>query len=394
MIEIKDKALCCGCTACSSVCPKDCIQMSDDNEGFKYPSVNVDLCINCGLCEKVCPINKDKPTDEMTKSYVARIKDDDILKKSTSGGAFSALSKVVFDADGVVFGGVFDDDFNVIHTYAEKESDGIKFRGSKYVQSDMGDCFTKVREFLDSGRYVLFSGTPCQTAGLLSYLRKPYDNLITVDFVCRAVPSPKVWKKYRDFICKKYNSKIKSASFRSKHYGYHCSSMKIDFENGKSQVQGISTNLFTKSFFQGVSCRPSCYKCAFKTVERNSDITVFDCWSISRYRPDKKDDDKGYSAVIVHNRRAEEFFKKASEMLEVYEADTDVLISTDGTYAVKSIDANPKREEYFRLLNTDMPLDKVVDSVIPIKTSKKIINKCKGILYKTHLLQILEKMKK
>ena len=170
--------------------------------------------------------------------------------------------------------------------------------------------------------------------------------------------------------------------------------MKIDFENGKSQAQGISTNLFTKSFFQGVSCRPSCYKCAFKTVERNSDITVFDCWSISRYRPDKKDDDKGYSAVIVHNRRAEEFFKKASEMLEVYEADTDVLISTDGTYAVKSIDANPKREEYFRLLNTDMPLDKVVDSVIPIKTSKKIINKCKGILYKTHLLQILEKMKK
>ena len=209
MIEIKNKVLCCGCTACSSVCPKGCIQMVSDFEGFKYPSVNTDLCINCGLCEKVCPIKKDKPTDEITKSYAVRIKDDDILEKSTSGGAFSALSKVVFDADGVVFGGAFDDEFNVIHTYAEKESDGIKFRGSKYVQSDMGECFSKVKKFLDSGRYVLFSGTPCQTAGLLSYLQKPYDNLITVDFVCHAVPSPKVWEKYRDFLRKKYNSKIK-----------------------------------------------------------------------------------------------------------------------------------------------------------------------------------------
>lgn len=394
MIEIKDKVLCCGCTACSSVCPKGCIEMVSDCEGFKYPSVNADLCINCGLCEKVCPIKKEKPSDELTKSYVARIKDSDILEKSTSGGAFSALSKVVFDENGVVFGGAFDEEFNVIHTYAEKEADGIKFRGSKYVQSDMGECFSKVREFLDSGRTVLFSGTPCQTAGLLTFLRKPYDNLITVDFVCHAVPSPKVWEKYRDYLCKKYNSKIKSVNFRSKYYGYHCSSMKVDLENGKSEANGISTDLLMKSFFQNVCCRPSCYQCAFKTVERYADITVFDCWNISRYCPDKKDDDRGYSAVIVHNRRADEFFKRAAVQLEFYQADTDILISTDGTYAVKSIDSNPKREEYFRLLNTDMPLDKVVDKTIPIKTSNKIINKLKGFLYRTHILQILEKIKK
>lgn len=394
MIMIKNKKDCCGCTACSSVCPQKCIVMQEDNEGFKYPQIDQSKCTDCGLCEKVCPVKKEKPSDEITKSYVVRTKDACVLASSTSGGAFTALSDVIFSEGGVVFGGAFDKDFNVIHDYAESKTDGEKFRGSKYVQSEMGNTFSRVKEFLDEGRLVLFSGTPCQTAGLVSFLRKPYDNLITVDFVCHAVPSPKVWEKYRSFLRKKYNSEIKNVNFRSKHYGYHCSSMKIDFENGKSKINGLNTDLLMKSFFQNVCCRPSCYDCKFKTIERYCDITVFDCWNITRYVKEKKDDDKGYSAVILHNSKAERLFNKAADTLEVYSADTDLLIQTDGTYAIKSIDQNPKREEYFRLLNSPMELDEVVNRVIPIKKSKIIIGKCKGFLYRTHLLHLLQKIKK
>lgn len=393
-IGINNKKDCCGCTACSSACPKGCITMTEDSEGFYYPSVNLDLCIDCGLCEKACPIKKDIPSDNIQQAFVARINDDAVLMNSSSGGAFTALSRFAIDNGYTVYGGAYNQQFDVIHDSATTNEDAVKFRGSKYVQSYLGDTFKKIKAQLDNGENVLFSGTPCQCAGLSTYLKKPYSNLVTVDFVCHAVPSPKVWRLYKDYLTQKYKSKIKSVNFRSKVYGYHCSSIKIDMENGKSQKKGLNTDMFLKSFFFNVSCRPSCYDCHFKTVDRMCDITVFDCWNITRFVPQKKDDDRGYSAVIVHSEKGAEFFKNASSCLEVYDAELDTLIKYDGKYAVKSIDYTPKREEYFKLVNEGLSIDKITKNVIPIKLKNRLMGKTKGFLHATGLMSVVQKIKK
>lgn len=198
MITITKKQDCCGCTACSNVCSKNAIKMVADAEGFLYPKINADLCNNCGLCEKVCPIiNKVNETVTKQHGYVVQNKDSKVLKESTSGGAFTAIAEYVIKKGGIVFGAAFDNDFRVIHTSAESVSDLRKFRNSKYVQSDPNDTFRQVRSILKTGRLVCYSGTPCQIEGLKSFLINDYENLITIDVVCHAAPSPLIWEKYK-----------------------------------------------------------------------------------------------------------------------------------------------------------------------------------------------------
>ena len=207
MIEIVNKADCCGCTACMAVCPKKCIEMKDDIEGFKYPSIDTNKCIHCDKCNSVCPIQKpSKQEDKPAEVYFVQSTDESIRASSTSGGMFTALAEHVISKNGVVFGVAFkdSDSWEVIHTVAEDKKEIEKFRGSKYVQSDVGNCFSATRDNLINNRLVLFSGTPCQIAGLKKYLGKEYSNLITVDVVCRAVPSPFVWSKYVELFKNKY----------------------------------------------------------------------------------------------------------------------------------------------------------------------------------------------
>ena len=219
MIPITDKRNCCGCTACSQVCPKHCITMQMDSEGFKYPHVDTSLCVECGLCEKVCPyLNKYPIPIKKPASFACKTKNDELREKSSSGGLFTVLAAKVIQEGGVVFGAKFDAEWNVVHGYSETEEGLAAFRGSKYVQSDLGNCFTEVKNFLKSERQVLFTGTPCQVAGLNHFLQKKYDNLITVDFVCHCVPSPLVWKKYLEELCG--DTTIKSVSFRDKSEGW------------------------------------------------------------------------------------------------------------------------------------------------------------------------------
>ena len=199
MIDIKEKNNCCGCSACVQICPKQCISMAADNEGFLYPQVNSAICIDCGLCEKVClVINQSAPREPLVV-YAAKNNNEDIRLKSSSGGIFTLLAEKVIEEGGVVFGAKFDADWNVIHDYTETIEGLAAFRGSKYVQSIIGDNFKTAKQFLNNGRKVLFSGTPCQIAGLKKYLRKEYDNLLTVDVVCHGVPSPMVWRDYLDY---------------------------------------------------------------------------------------------------------------------------------------------------------------------------------------------------
>ena len=232
MIHITEKFYCCGCMACVSVCPKQCIKMIEDEEGFLYPEIDASRCIDCKLCEKVCPELCQKEERSPLSVYAAKNKNEQIRLASSSGGIFTLLAEKVIDEDGVVFGARFNEKWDIVHDYKETKEGLVAFRGSKYVQSYMGDCYQKVKSFLQQGREVMFTGTPCQIAGLKNYLRKDYDNLLTVDVVCHGVPSPKVWRIYLDEIARKGGkntvlshpicgkAEIKSIDFRSKSTGW------------------------------------------------------------------------------------------------------------------------------------------------------------------------------
>ena len=196
-IDTLEKKDCSGCMACMNICPKNAIMMKEDKNGFKYPKIDEKLCIDCGLCSKACPvINKLKENLYNIKVYACKNKDENIRKKSSSGGLFTLFAKYILDQEGVVFGAKYDENLRVIHDYIEKDDNINEFRGSKYVQSDINSTYAKAKKFLSNGRKVLFTGTPCQIEGLITYLGKNYSNLYTQDFICHGVPSPKVWKKY------------------------------------------------------------------------------------------------------------------------------------------------------------------------------------------------------
>lgn len=230
MIVITDKVTCCGCWACENICPKHCVVMKEDNEGFRYPEVDVEVCIECGLCEAVCPIlHKPIKEHEETIGYVIQHKDNNIRRDSTSGGFFSAISDYVLNQNGYVFGAIYNKKMEVVHYGTNKKEEIQLFRGSKYVQSKIGHTYQEAKKLLQTGCLVCFSGTPCQIAGLKNYLKKDYANLITVDLVCHGNPSPLLFRKYLEYQQIKYKNKVTGVKFRDKYYGYNYSTMTLDF---------------------------------------------------------------------------------------------------------------------------------------------------------------------
>ncbi len=297
MIEIKDKRHCCGCTACEQVCPKHCISMQEDEEGFKYPCVDASLCINCELCKKVCPYLNSYPIPtEKPASYACKTKDDELREKSSSGGLFTILATHIIQDGGVVFGAKFDDNWSVVHGYAETLDGLSAFRGSKYVQSDLGDSFNQVKDFLKGGREVMFTGTPCQVAGLNHFLQKKYDNLITVDFVCHSVPSPLVWKKYLDEL--RGDRIIKGVSFRDKSEGWARYGLYVLADNVLLTKGSHHDNIYMKAFLSNLIVRPGCKNCPVRCYQSGADITIADCWGFNEFHPELNDD-KGMSLALL-----------------------------------------------------------------------------------------------
>ena len=350
-IKIYDKSLCCGCTACKSICPKNAIEMREDEEGFLYPLVNQDKCVNCGLCKKICPLlNKNKIKDEIQRGYIIQNKDRKVREESTSGGAFSEIAYYVLNNKGVVFGACIDNHQNVYHRYIEKIEDIRLFRGSKYVQSDLKDTFKQAKLFLEKGRMVCFSGTPCQIAGLKKYLNRDYNNLITVDVVCRGVPSPLVLKKYLEYQKKKLNSKeIKEIIFRDKSiYGYDYSVLTVKTDN-KTYHNGIDTDPYLRAFFSNMSIRQSCYNCHFRTVDRVSDFTIWDCYISEKF--DKTfDDNKGTTRVLLHTKKALEIFKQIQEKYKFKEIQVKELVADSKEINI-GIEWNKNRTQFFKDIN-------------------------------------------
>ena len=325
MIEIKDKKDCCGCWACVQRCPKHCITMKEDSEGFLYPEVDPALCINCGLCEKVCPVMNRGEERRPQETLAAINPDEEVRLASSSGGIFTLLATQVLAEGGVVFGARFNDRWEVVHGETEDVGGLAAFRGSKYVQSRIGDSFAKAEYYLKAGRKVLFSGTPCQIAGLRHFLRKEYDGLLTVDFICHGVPSPGVFRQYlKEVTARQRGGKntvsshplssipesdapIAGIRFRDKVKGWK----KFSFSLTLSATEGSGTknsvflsevftkNLYLKGFLADLYLRPSCYSCPAKSLSSGSDVTIADFWGVSSVLPDW-DDDRGTSVVLVN----------------------------------------------------------------------------------------------
>ena len=345
---MKSKSECCGCSACEQICPVGCIKMQEDEEGFLYPKIDETKCIHCKKCEKVCPIRYPNKKNKETKTYVAYAKDEEIRKKSSSGGIFSLLAKSVLLQNGVVFGAAFDAQFQVHHIGVTKIEELEKLRGSKYLQSRVEHTFCEAENYLKEGKLVLYSGTACQIEGLQKYLGKSYENLLTMDVLCHGVPSPKIWKLYLKQLKTKYDSKIEKVHFRNKKDGWKKYLILIRFENAKKHLIYFKKDKFMKMFLSNINLRPSCHNCQFKAIPRSSDITLGDCWGIEDYMPEM-DDDGGTSVILVHTVKGEEQLKKMKESMVYREAELDKALPPVSD-SRKSVRTHPNRKKYWNAL--------------------------------------------
>lgn len=305
MIALKEKNVCCGCQACKEACPTKCISMVCDNEGFLYPKVNQVDCVDCHLCEKICPLlNKTTVRETAPIScYAAISRDTQNRLLSSSGGVFSLLAESIIKRGGVVFGARFDEQFNVFHSHTETCAGIEPFRGSKYAQSDLRDSYSQVKQFLKEKRPVLFSGTPCQIAGLRGYIQhKDDDNLFLVSVVCHGAPSPQVWKEYLKDVTN--GAQPTAVSMRDKSEGWSKYRMIIRRDD-ESFLDTIATDTpFMKAFLNDLILRPSCYSCQFRG-NHGSDLTLGDYWGIENIHPDMSDD-KGTSLILVYTAKGQQ----------------------------------------------------------------------------------------
>lgn len=346
MIKVDDKSQCCGCEACRSVCPKKCISMKADKEGFLYPEVDLSQCIDCKLCEKVCPVLQPAFLDRKTKVFAGINNDIKIRLQSSSGGIFTLLAERTLRKGGIVFGACFDEQWNVVHSYTTTIEGLARFRGSKYVQSSIGDSFLQAKKFLDEGREVLFSGTPCQIGGLKNFLRKSYQNLLTVDVVCHGVPSPKIWRSYlHESVCNAYHikkrdssfsltDKIINISFRSKENGWKDFCMSIAYKNGRKEMVPFYKDTYMNMFLSNLSLRPSCYVCPTKLHYEQSDITLADFWGVDQLHPEM-DDDKGCGLILVHNDYALTLLQNLDCQLQEQRLDEVIAYNPSIIHSVK-----------------------------------------------------------
>lgn len=347
MINLKNKQDCCGCSACAQRCPKQCISMQMDNEGFLYPQVDISKCIDCHLCEKVCPVINQYEARTPLNVYAAKNSDDEVRHQSSSGGIFTLLAEQTIKDGGVVFGACWDKEWNVKHDSVDNISDLYRFRSSKYLQSVIGDNYLKAEHFLKTGRKVMFTGTPCQIAGIKHFLRKEYNNLLAVEVICHSVPSPGVWQQYlttRLHTLKWNKSDIRNISFRDKKTGWKTYSFVIENENGNILTELSSKNAFMRGFLADLYTRPSCHACPAKQLRSGSDLTLGDFWGIESLMPEI-DDDKGVSAIIVNTDKGKQVLHNIN--VELHEVQYNEL-TTRNPALVKSFHKTPKRTEFFK----------------------------------------------
>lgn len=391
MFNTCDKSKCCGCQACVQACPKHCINMVPDNEGFLYPNIDHSSCINCKLCEKVCPFIRPYHTREPLNTYAAVNDNTSVRLESSSGGVFSMLAEDVINRGGVVFGARFDDDWNVVIDFTETCAGLREFRGSKYVQASTSNSYTDCKSFLDQGRQVLYSGTPCQIAGLKHFLREEYDNLMTVDFVCHGVPSPGVWSLYLRETIKatvkvvdgtssvlfplNFMSFIKDIKFRDKTDGWDKFRFALTFDEESAEVKKSSVlsslnslsqpakqNPYFNAFYHNLILRPSCYECKSKGFSSGSDVTIADFWGAKVYVPDYYDN-IGTSLVMVSTKKGLSLLDSCVHHKRVFDYET---IKSFNYVIFESVKPHKRRLIFFEKLNSTKSVTQLIDDTLKL----------------------------
>lgn len=427
MINVLENKQCCGCSACVQVCPKECIIMVNDTEGFRYPKVDHDRCIDCHLCEQVCPmLQSAKPGDPQSVEAM-RFQDKQKRIESSSGGVFTAIAEEIIRRDGVVFGAAWTDDWQVEHRYCESIDGLAALRGSKYVQSDTGCSYRQVRDFLRQGRWVLFSGTPCQCRGLKLYLRKDYDKLVTIDFICHGVPSHKVFRAYLKEEIKNYVRKdvgknsvllhpihqipepdalvpsgwrLKGIWFRDKRngwkkYSFALALAKVTTEGEQNTVllsPIFPNSSYMKGFGANIYLRPSCHNCPTRSFSSGSDITLADYWGIEDQHPDM-DDDKGTSLVAVHTEKAFKLLDGLSDSIE------RKSVNAKDAYKIqlclnRNMPVSPYREEFWAS-DYENDFSNVVNRICKRRTfGQRVINSIKFVLRTIGVKRVYKYIKK
>lgn len=319
MIQITNKEQCCGCNACGDVCPKGAISFPQDEEGFWYPKVDLEKCVNCGMCNKVCPLqnmDKVKSAEKLNPPKVigGYHKNIAIRFDSTSGGIFSALANAMYKDGGYVSGAIQNPDLTVCNFISNDKSDLARLRSSKYVQSSAIGLYKEIKKLLVAGEKILACGSPCQMGALRTYLGKDYENLIIVDFLCRATNSPKAYHKYMEMLEKQYGGKVVYVKAKNKEHGWHSLARKVVFDNGKEYYGEGHDDHYRRGYHWNMFERPSCYDCKFKKIPRNSDITLGDFWGVGKVAPDLEQN-LGTSMVMLNTPKGEAFFEKIKSKL-------------------------------------------------------------------------------
>lgn len=382
MVQISDKRTCCGCTACESICPKKCISMISDSEGFVYPIVESKDCIHCDLCESVCPVinsKKLKHSNNIKNTYVGYSKNENIRMESSSGGIFSLVAEYVLDQNGIVFGAAYDEQFIVKHIGIDNKNDLYKLRGSKYLQSNLSGIYNCIQKELKAERLVLFTGTACQISGLKSYLKKEYSNLITIDILCHGVPSPGVWRRYINEK-EQENGKIVAINLRSKNNGWYNYATRFEFSSGKVLECSHFDDLYMRLFLADICLRPSCHDCHFKNMDRQSDITIGDSWGIDRLLP-QFTDDKGTSVIVIHSLQGQKIFKEIISQIVCVSVDLDTVLPREEN-SRKSVEAHINRKKFFVDYMNGAPINQLqrhLNKSIFDRLRRKIRNTIKGL---------------
>lgn len=390
MIQITDKSKCCGCNACGDVCAHGAITFKADIEGFWYPVVDKERCVGCGLCEKVCPelhIGELKKNDNNPPVTIAAInKNMRVRWDSTSGGAFSALAELMYGMGGYVSGAVYDDNFLVHNYISNNPGDLARLRSSKYLQSNAEGLYKEIRELLRKGEKVLACGTPCQMAALRSFLHKDYENLIIVDFICRGVNSPKVYRKYLDSLERKYGGKVVYVKAKNKELGWRNLTRKVVFDNGKVYYGVRMDDDFRRGYHTNVFCRPSCYACRYKGFPRMADITIADYWGIEKV--DKNlDNNIGTSMILLNSKKGERYFEMAKQRMEWEQTDFESILPGNVALRLPIEPAKIDRRQFFEDLDRGT-FEDVVAKYFPLKPRggltakqrvKALLKRCYGL---------------
>ncbi len=372
MIQINEKDKCCGCRACKQACPTNCIEIIIDEEGFQYPKVKESQCIHCDKCNKVCPIIKADSDilsmvsqDTRPKVYGGWNINEEEREKSSSGGIFTLLANYVLENNGVVYGAALDDKLVVGHIAVETYEGLELLRGSKYVQSDIKDTYKQAEKYLKEGRFVLYTGAPCQIAGLQTYLRKNYENLYTCDFICHGVPSPLVLKEYLKYLGRKYKDEVEHIRFRTKYKNWNQSGLQmgtlIRFKSGKIRkfMPAFKDN-FMNGFLSDMYLRPSCYNCRFKEKHKiYVDITIADFWGVKKDYPEL-DSKKGTSLVLLNTEKGKNLFSGIQAKMHCKECEFDKSLRRNSSLW-KSVAMVKEREQFYetwRLKGFDYALQK------------------------------------